>query len=601
MGEDRQDISDRNVRDLWTRGKFWEIFGFSSGDFTTLELAKQYSALTKAYQDDPEVRKIIDETFAVLNAPLTRQFYEGCRELMRRIRRESGGTISRDIEHGIWRSLWNWVSERWQEPPEELINSIKNRYLLPEGTDVIEIPQTWSDEGLKPADLDSILDSTRAAKAFAKETKCQSCGKFDHTLRIVTFPYVISIIIVAFKRFSEAGIFCYECRRAKSLKWGIISLLFGWWSIWGFFWNISALVDNYRGGKILSEYNDPFVAQLAWAHMILGKIAEAKACLAKPLKCEFSKEASQLKKELDTRYAQISPAKIGKFRLGYLTIVFAVLGAYTIGGMALFGWTPSPQIYTLTTNVIPSGAGWVSTSGGEYESGAQVVLIANAASGYIFDHWSGSASGTTSSILITMNLDRSVTANFKAIQTTLGVLFSDDFSDEAGVWDTYSDEYGSVFYEDGWLHLTNNNPAQFITGTWANQHFTDFTLELETKLVGGTDNNWHMVICRYQDSDNFYSFRTSGDGYYSMSKMVNGNWIALASVAYSSYINRGVEAVNLIHIECIDSNLSLSVNGHLLWEGVDATFADGDVVLATEALAGTFTEVAFDNIVVSEP
>ena len=126
-------------------------------------------------------------------------------------------------------------------------------------------------------------------------------------------------------------------------------------------------------------------------------------------------------------------------------------------------------------------------------------------------------------------------------------------------------------------------------------------MELETKLVGGTDNNWHMVICRYQDSDNFYSFKTSDDGYYSMSKVVNGNWIALASVAYSSYINRGVDAVNLIHIECIGSNLSLSVNGHPLWEGTDATLTDGDVVLATEALAGTFTEIAFDNIVVSEP
>jgi len=521
--EDRQGIFDRNIRDLWARGKFWEIFGFSSGDFTTLELAKQYSALMKAYQDNPDVRQIIDETFAVLNAPLTRQFYEGCRMLMQRIRRESGGTISDDIEHRIWLSLWNWVSERWQEPPEELINTIKSRYRLPDGTDVIEMPQTWSDEGLKPADIDSIM----AAEAFAKETKCQSCGKFDYTLRMVTFPYVISIIIVAFKRFSEAGIFCHQCRCTKSFKWAIISLLFGWWSIWGFFWNISALVDNYRGGKILPEYNDSFVAQLAWAHMILGKIAEAKACLAKSLKYEVNEEALQLKRELDARYPQVSPAKTGKFRLGYLTIVFAVLGVYAIGGMAVFGGTPSPQTYTLTANVMPSGAGWVSTSGGEYESGAQVVLMANPASGYTFDYWSGSASGTASSIGITMNSDKSITANFKTTPTALEVLFSDDFNDEAGVWDTYFAEYGSVFYEDGWLHLTNNNPAEFLTGTWANKHFTDFILEVETKLVAGTDNNWHTVICRYQDSDNCYYFQTSADGYYSIYMQMQAHLLSL--------------------------------------------------------------------------
>jgi len=597
MGEDRQDISDRNIRDLWERGRFWEIFGFSSGDFTTLELAKQYSALMKAYQDDPEVRQIIDETFAVLNAPLTRQFYAGCRVLMQRIQREIGGAISNDIEHRIWLSLWNWVSERWQEPPEELINTIKRRYRLPDGSGVIELPQTWSDESLKPADLDSIM----AAEAFAKETKCQSCGKFDHTLRMVTFPYVISIIIVAFKRFSEAGIFCHQCRCAKSLKWGIISLLFGWWSIWGFFWNISALVDNYRGGKILSEYNDPFVAQLAWAHMILGKIAEAKACLAKSLKCEFNEEALQLKRELDARYPEVSPAKTGRFRLGYLTIVFAVLGIYVIGGMALFGGTPSPQIYTLTTNVIPSGAGWVSTSGGEYESGAQVTLTANPASGYIFDHWSGTTSETTPAITITIDSDASLVAHFKTIPIVPEVLFSDDFSDESSGWITYDEYDGRVIYQNGYLCIKDYTAIKGTMYSECQRYLTDFILEVETWLVGGTDTNWHGVSCRYKDDYNYYGFAIGADGYYTILKWVNGDETTFIAPTYSSYINQGVGAVNLIHIECIGSSLSFSVNGHLLWEGIDTSFTGGDICLAANSQASTFTEVAFDNVVVSEP
>jgi uncharacterized repeat protein (TIGR02543 family) len=269
--------------------------------------------------------------------------------------------------------------------------------------------------------------------------------------------------------------------------------------------------------------------------------------------------------------------------------------------MALFGGIPSPQIYTLTTNVIPSGAGWVSTSGGEYESGAQVVLIANAAGGYTFDHWSGSASGTTYSILITMNSNKSVTANFKIIPTAPEVLFSDDFSNEVGDWDIYSDDFGSVFYKDGWLHLINNNPAEFATGTWANQYFTDFILEVETKLIAGTDNNWHMVHCRHQLGSNYYRFGISADGYYFVTKYVDGDPTFLVSSTYSSFISKGVDAVNLIYIECIGSSLSLSVNGHLLWGGTDATFTGGDIVLVADALAGTFTEIAFDNIVVSEP
>ena len=261
---------------------------------------------------------------------------------------------------------------------------------------------------------------------------------------------------------------------------------------------------------------------------------------------------------------------------------------------------PTPT-YTLSVSVSPSGAGWVSPLSGEYESGEQVTLTASPANGYSFDHWSGDTYGPFPTIVITMYSDRNIIANFKAIQTAGEVLFSDDFSDEAGVWDIYDTEYGSVFYENGWLHLINNNPADFATGTWANQYFTDFILEVETKLVAGTDNNWHMGQCRQQLGSNYYRFGISAGGYYFVAKYVDGDRTSLASSTYSSFINQGVDAVNLIRIECIGSNLNLSVNGHLLWEGTDAAFTGGDIVLVASALAGTFTEVAFDNIVVSEP
>jgi len=345
MEKDRQDLSDRNIRDLWARGKFWEIFGFSSGDFTTLELAKQYSALTKVYYDNPEVRRIIDEAFATLNAPLTRQFYEGCRMIMLRIKREVGDSRFRDAEDRIWLDLWNWVSERWQEPPAELINAIKTKYSQPIGSGANKQTQTWSDEGLKPADLDSVM----AAEAFAKEIKCQSCGKFDHTLRAVAFPYVVSILIASFRRAGEAGIFCHRCRCSKSLKWAIVSLLFGWWSIWGFFWNIGALVDNFRGGKMPRENNVPLIARLAWAHMVLGKIAEAKAALKDLLKYGPNDEALRLRQELDSKYPSVAPATTGGFRLGYVALVIAILAIYGLVGNAIFGGPSGPAVESTPT------------------------------------------------------------------------------------------------------------------------------------------------------------------------------------------------------------------------------------------------------------
>ena len=288
-------------------------------------------------------------------------------------------------------------------------------------------------------------------------------------------------------------------------------------------------------------------------------------------------------------------------------IVGCIIATIGVMGMAMSGGpSASPArepavVYRLSVSVSPAGAGWVTPSSGQYERGALVTLRASPASGYTFDRWSGSASDTSPSIVITMHSDRSVTANFKPTPRTSKVLFSDDFSDETGGWDTYSAEYGSVFYKDGWLHLTNKNPSEFLTGTWAHKHFADFILEVETKLVAGTDSNWHIVICRYQDGSNYYRFAVSADGHYFVSKLVNGDVIGLASVVYSSYINQGVGAVNLIRIECVGSNLSLSANGHPLWKGTDAAFAGGDIVLAAHAYADTSTEISFDNITVTEP
>jgi hypothetical protein len=287
--------------------------------------------------------------------------------------------------------------------------------------------------------------------------------------------------------------------------------------------------------------------------------------------------------------------------VGCIIAVIGVAGIVMSGGPTT---SPEPEpttTYTLSVSVSPSGAGWVSPSGGEYEFGDQVTLAASPASGYTFDHWSGSASGTSPTIIVTMYSDKSIVANFRAIPTAGEVLFSDDFSDEDGGWDTYSAEYGSVFYEDGWIHLTNNNPAEFVTGTWADEYFTDFVLEIETKLVAGTGSNWHIVECRYVDNSDCYRFGISADGYHFIGKFVNGNWISLESVTYSSYIDQGVGAVNLVRIECIGSRLSLSVNGQLLDQLTDTSFSGGDVVLGASALSGTFTEIAFDNVIVTKP
>lgn len=185
------------------------------------------------------------------------------------------------------------------------------------------------------------------------------------------------------------------------------------------------------------------------------------------------------------------------------------------------------------------------------------------------------------------------------------VLFSDDFSDPASGWLTFSANEGSAFYQDGWLHVRDAAFGSYAESTWIGVNFTDFILEVETKLVSGTDNNWHRVVCRADPwglTVEGYHFEISADGYYAIFKGINGDIIGIKEPTYSGYIRIGKGVTNIIHIECIGSTLSLSVNGHLLAEVTDYTFNGGDIVLGADSTGGSqFTEVAFDNIVVTAP
>jgi len=87
------------------------------------------------------------------------------------------------------------------------------------------------------------------------------------------------------------------------------------------------------------------------------------------------------------------------------------------------------ELYALTTIVNPSFGGSVALDpAGEqygpliprlpgvitvgYLTGTVVTATATPSSGYEFDNWSGDASGTTTSMTVTMNSDKKITANF---------------------------------------------------------------------------------------------------------------------------------------------------------------------------------------------
>ena len=77
------------------------------------------------------------------------------------------------------------------------------------------------------------------------------------------------------------------------------------------------------------------------------------------------------------------------------------------------------RVYNLTTSINATGSGSIALSptGGIYDTGSAVMLTATPSAGYRFDRWSGDATGNATSVSITMNTDKNVTANFKKVYT----------------------------------------------------------------------------------------------------------------------------------------------------------------------------------------
>jgi uncharacterized repeat protein (TIGR02543 family) len=84
--------------------------------------------------------------------------------------------------------------------------------------------------------------------------------------------------------------------------------------------------------------------------------------------------------------------------------------------------------YTLTVYVSPSGAGSVTKNPNKpfYTPGETVQLTAIPSAGYCFSYWTGDAHGSRNPITITMNSNKTVTANFKKKKCEKGPSNCDD-------------------------------------------------------------------------------------------------------------------------------------------------------------------------------
>jgi PKD repeat protein len=116
--------------------------------------------------------------------------------------------------------------------------------------------------------------------------------------------------------------------------------------------------------------------------------------------------------------------------------IYSIYASYTPEG--------TPTQYTLTTNTVGQGSITLDPTGGTYDEGTIVTPNAVPGSGWQFDNWSGDLSGTANPTTITMNSNKTVTANFS--EDVSG--YCSSYGQDAGTYIDYV-EFGSFSNSSG--------------------------------------------------------------------------------------------------------------------------------------------------------
>jgi|GEM_PF-621768 tRNA A-37 threonylcarbamoyl transferase component Bud32 len=181
------------------------------------------------------------------------------------------------------------------------------------------------------------------------------------------------------------------------------------------------------------------------------------------------------------------------------------------------------------------------------------------------------------------------------------VLLIDGFGDPTSGWDATEYEDGSVGYRDGTYFVATLTEDRMVWGG-ARQNFADVVVDVDTTQVSAptNNNNAYGVACRLQPDYDGYLLRISGDGFYAIHRITDGQFQPLVQWTASDVIHRG-NSSNHIRAVCHGPQLVLIVNGQVLAQAEDTAYTSGDIALTATSFEAQPTEVRFDNLVATAP
>lgn len=198
--------------------------------------------------------KDLDSAEDVLTAVITLDLIESDRieaeTDLRTIRYQNAwATARQDADNGDWAACLKELQIALDNAPNdeakrEVADSMQSIRARQSGTP----PRAQPTASPPPQRNAGAISGTEGMTVGQLALALEQGGKF------VMFEYIISLLVVSSKQWS--GVYFVpagESAANKGMSYTLLTLLFGWWSLWGFFWTLEALFLNLGGGKDVTQ------------------------------------------------------------------------------------------------------------------------------------------------------------------------------------------------------------------------------------------------------------------------------------------------------------------------------------------------------------
>lgn len=189
-----------------------------------------------------------------------------------------------------------------------------------------------------------------------------------------------------------------------------------------------------------------------------------------------------------------------------------------------------------------------------------------------------------------------IAARIAAIEAAMPA-WQDDFETllVSGFWSEEVTDSSERFFDDDAYQIavyTADTVAWAMAGDLA---YEDILVAADTRAVAGAADNEFGIVFRHQDDENFYVYTISSDGYYSLARLVEGDWETLIGWKRSNKIDTRRGAWNRIALLVEKGNINLLVNDELLATYKDDDSYAGGIGLLAGAMDDDGVQIAFDD------